>query len=133
MTWMWKCCTWEAVCFQLWTSRYEEAILHSRNGTLFWAYYCGDEWGFLYGIWRWVNVYSALRFRCSVGIYVTNYRKWIWNDEWNYRARISLLENFQKKYKLKKSDFYLWFFSLNGRKYSKENLSFYVRKSLYIE
>ena len=65
------------------------------NGTLFWTNYGGNEWRLLYGILRWMNVYSALRFVMPVGVYVVNYRKMIWNDEWNNRMGV-MLKNFSK-------------------------------------
>ena len=60
------------------------------NGSMFWANYCGNEWWFLYGLLRWVNVYSTLRFMMSVGVYVIDYRKMIWNDEWNHWMGVRL-------------------------------------------
>jgi hypothetical protein len=58
---------------------------------LFWANYCSNEWWFFHGVLRWMNVYSALRSMMSVGVYVINHRKMIWNDEWNYRMGVDSL------------------------------------------
>lgn len=65
------------------------------NGAMFWANYSCNEWWFLYGVLRWVNVYSTLRSLMSVGVYAVNNREMIWDDEWNYWMGV-MLKNFDK-------------------------------------